>query len=74
MIENLQVTSGVCFDHNLNPSYWSGNSLIPLLKQDYSGYKLPEEKEVVLALISEGLKLDEAAFLDVKDMVNMLHL
>ncbi len=69
MIENLQVTSRVCFDHNLNPSYWSGNSLIPLLKQDYSGYKFPEEKEVVLQLINKGLQMDEAAFIDAKDMV-----
>ncbi len=69
MIENLQVTSRVCFDHNLNPSYWSGNSLIPLLKQDYEGYKFPEEKELVLQLINKGLQLDEAAFIDAKDMV-----
>lgn len=74
MIENLQVTSRVCFDHNLNPSYWSGNSLIPLLKQDYNGYKFPEEKEVVLELINEGLQLDEMAFIDAKDMVSMPHL
>ena len=74
MIENLQVTSRVCFDHNLNPSYWSGNSLIPLLKQDYDGYKFPEDKEVVLELINKGLQLDETAFIDVKDMVSMPHL
>ncbi len=70
MIENLQVTSRVCFDHNLNPSYRSGNSLIPLLKQDFSGYKFPEEKELVLELINEGLQMDETAFTDAKDMVS----
>ncbi len=74
MIENLQITSRVCFDHNRNPSYWSENGLIPLLKQDYNGYKFPEEKEVVLQLISKGLQLDEAAFIDAKDMVSMSHL
>jgi len=74
MVENLQVTSRLCFDHNLNPSYRSGNRLIPLLKQDYNGYKLPEEKEVVLELISKGLQLDENAFLDAKDQVSMPHL
>jgi len=71
MIENLQVTSRVCFDHNLNPSYWSGNRLIPLLKQDYDGYKFPEEKELVLELINDGLQMDETAFIDVKDMMSM---
>jgi len=74
MIENLQVTSSVCFDHNLNPSYWSGNGLIPLLKQDYEGYKFPEEKEVVLELINKGLQLDEKAFIDVKDLVGTSYL
>ena len=71
MVENLQVTSRVCFDHNLNPSYRSGNSLIPLLKQDYNGYKFPEEKEMVLELINEGLQFDEKAFIDAKDMVGI---
>ncbi|MFC1928801.1 radical SAM protein [Chloroflexota bacterium] len=74
MIENLQVTSRVCFDHNLNPSYWSGNSLIPLLTQDYNGYKFPEEKEVVLSLIDKGLQLDEKAFVDANDMVGSPYL
>ena len=71
MIENLEVTSGVCFDHNLNASYRSGNRLIPLMKQDYSGYRFPEEKEVVLELIDKGLQLDEKAFVDVKDSVGI---
>ncbi len=71
MIENLHVTSRICFDHNLNPSYRSGNRLIPLLKQDYEGYKFPEEKEVVLELINQGLQLDEKAFISAKDMVGI---
>jgi len=74
MVENLQVTSKVCFDHNLNPSYWSGNQLAPLLKQNYEGYKFPEEKEVVLKLIDGGLQMDENNFMDVKDMISMPHL
>ena len=74
MIENLEVTSGVCFDHNLNASYRSGNRLIPLMKQDYDGYKFPEEKEVVLELINKGLQIDERAFVDVKDSVGIRNL
>ena len=69
MCENLQVTSRVCFDHAHNPSYWSGNRIIPLLKQDYDGYKFPEEKEALLELINNGLQLDETAFIDVKDLM-----
>jgi len=74
LIENLEVTSRVCFDHRLNPIYRSGNNLIPLLKQDYDGYKFPEEKEVVLEIINKGLQLGEAAFIDAKDMVGIRHL
>jgi len=74
MIENLEVTSRVCFDHNLNPSYWSDNRLIPLLKQDYEGYKFPEEKGAVLELIERGLGIAEGAFVDARDLINMPHL
>ncbi len=74
MVETLQVTSRVCFDHNLNPSYRSGNQLVPLLKQDYGGYKFPEEKTTVLELIDKGLQLDETAFLHVKDLVGTSNL
>jgi len=70
-IEHLQVTSRVCFDHNLNAAYWAGNGYVPLMKHDYEGYKFPEEKEAVLELIDEGLNLDEKAFLDVKDIVGL---
>jgi len=74
MVENLEVTSGVCFDHNMNSSYRSGNMLVPLMKQDYDGYKFPEEKDVVLGLIDEGLKIDEKAFVDVRNSVGLLNL
>lgn len=72
MIENLQVTSRVCFDHSRNPSYRLGNRFIPLLKQDYSGYKFPEEKQVVLDLIIKGLEIDEKAFISASDMIGTL--
>ena len=74
MVETLQVTSRVCFDHNLNPSYRAGNRLVPLLKQDYGGYKFPEEKTTVLELIDKGLRLDETAFIHVKDLVGATNL
>ena len=72
MIENLQVTSRVCFDHSRNPSYRLGNKFIPLMKQDYSGYKFPEEKQVVLDLIIKGLEIDEKAFISASDMIGAL--
>lgn len=54
MISTLDVTSRVCFDHAGN--YWKNSSGEMLFSLDYEGYKFPEEKEMVLALIEEGLK------------------
>ena len=54
MISALEVTSRVCFDHAGN--YWKNKAGGLLFSQGYEGYKFPEEKEKVLALINEGLK------------------
>ena len=54
MMENLDVTSKVCFDHAGN--YWLNRRGGLLFSQSYEGYKFPEEKSRVLALIDEGLK------------------
>jgi radical SAM superfamily enzyme YgiQ (UPF0313 family) len=67
MVENLQVTSRVCFDHTTNTAIRLENNLIPLFRRDYDGYKFPEEKGKVLEIIDEGLKLDEQALMDVRE-------
>ena len=54
-IENLQVTSRVCFDHAGNR--WRGQNGGLLLSQSYEGYKFPDEKQRVLQLIHEGIKV-----------------
>jgi radical SAM superfamily enzyme YgiQ (UPF0313 family) len=54
MIETLNVSSRVCFDHAGN--YWKKRSGELLFSQSYEGYKFPDEKPTVLALIDEGLK------------------
>jgi radical SAM superfamily enzyme YgiQ (UPF0313 family) len=71
-IEGLDVTSRVCFDHFRNPAYRteSGN-LYHLFKQDYDGYKFPEEKGVVLNLIEEGLTVDEGRYLQQEDYIRL---
>ncbi len=74
MIKNLEVTSRVCFDHNYNTLYRSGNGLVPLMSQDYNGYKFPEEKEAVLELINKGLQMDESLFYDVREGAGILGL
>ena len=54
MIENLDVTSKVCFDHAGN--YWRNPRGGLLFTHSYEGYKFPDEKPKVLDLIEEGLK------------------
>ena len=52
-METLDVSSKVCFDHAGN--YWKNRRGGYLFSHGYEGYKFPEEKNRVLALIDEGL-------------------
>ena len=74
LVENLNVTSRLCFDHFLNAWYTDASRRRNLFRQDYEGYKLPEEKERVLELIEEGLSGDESIHMHVKEMVNLTRL
>jgi radical SAM superfamily enzyme YgiQ (UPF0313 family) len=47
LVERLKITGRLCFDHFSNP---------PFLRQDWEGYKFPEEKEAVLATIDSVLE------------------
>ena len=67
MIKNLNVTSRVCFDHNMNS--WTNKQGGLLFSQDYEGYKFPEEKALVLGLIKEGLAVDESRHIDIKELI-----
>jgi len=69
MIEELNVTSRVCFDHNMNS--WRNRHGGLLFHQDYEGYKFPEEKPLVLKLIHEGLSMGESWHINVKDLIAM---
>ena len=69
MIEGLNVTSRVCFDHNMNS--WRNRLGGLLFHQDYEGYKFPEERPFVLELIREGLSIDESRHIDVKNLIAM---
>ena len=71
LVKNLNVTSRLCFDHFLNSWYRDRSRRYTLFKQDYEGYKFPEEKNKVLELIEEGLKIDESVHIHVKDIIGM---
>jgi len=67
MISGLEVTSGVCFDHAMNAWVNARGGL--LFRQDYEGYKFPEEKGHVLALIDEGLQVAERNHVSIHDLI-----
>lgn len=58
MVENLEVSSKLCFDHGWNS--WRNKDGGLLFKRDYEGYKLPEKREHLLDLVEEGLEVDES--------------
>jgi len=70
-VENLDVNSRLCFDHFINPSYRDDGFIKPLFRQDYEGYKLPDEKDEVLNTIRYGLAINEAKFIHVKELINL---
>jgi radical SAM superfamily enzyme YgiQ (UPF0313 family) len=57
LIETLDVTSKVCFDHAGNG--WANRNDQLLFTQSYEGYKFPEEKPRVLELIDEGIEAQQ---------------
>ncbi|MCS7115515.1 MAG: radical SAM protein [Nitrososphaerota archaeon] len=71
MVERLEITGRVCFDHYINPAYRSDSSYIWLFKQHYEGYKFPDEKFKVLEIIEYGLKIDESLYIRAEDLVEM---
>ena len=71
MVENLNINGKLCFDHFANPSF-KGN--IPVFRQDYEGYKLPEEKQLILETIDKSLKIDESKFRWTEELVGLGHL
>ncbi|MBN2397302.1 MAG: radical SAM protein [Deltaproteobacteria bacterium] len=69
MIENLNVTSRVCFDHAMNA--WLDRRGGLLFRQDYEGYKFPEERPLVLERIQEGLDVSESTHTHVRDVIGI---
>lgn len=66
MVVNLDITGKVCFDHANNPAFRSDSSYTWLFKQDYNGYKFPEEKPLVLNILKKGLEIDESLYISRK--------
>ncbi len=73
LVENLKITGRLCFDHFMNGWYLDRSRTETLFKQDYDGYKFPEEKEEVLKLIERGLSLDESIHLHYKEVTGLKH-
>lgn len=72
LIEALDITGRICFDHILNS--WYRESGVTLFKLDYDGYKFPEEKAHLLELIEQGLRIDESRHVHARDMIGASNL
>jgi radical SAM superfamily enzyme YgiQ (UPF0313 family) len=55
MLQQLDVTSRVCFDHAAN--YWRNPAGGLLFSHGYEGYQFPDQKAAVLALVERGLSV-----------------
>ena len=73
LVENLDITGRLCFDHFLNAWYRDKSKTRQLFSQDYNGYKFPEQKAEVMELIELGLELDESVHLHYKEIMGMGH-
>lgn len=71
MIENLEMTGKVCFDHFINPAYRGDHGRVWLFRQHYEGYRFPKEKSEVLDQIRLGLGIDESLYIRAEDLVGM---
>ena len=67
MIGGLDVTSRVCFDHAMNA--WADRRGGLLFRQDYEGYRFPDEKPLVLERIREGSAVEESMHVHVRDLI-----
>ena len=54
MVAALDVTSRVCFDHAMN--YWRMPTGDLVFTHDYEGYGFPDEKQVLLDRIDQGIE------------------
>lgn len=53
MVQELDVTSKLCFDHANN--YWTDKDGQLLFTHSYEGYQMPEKKQKVLEIIDKGI-------------------
>jgi len=69
MIDRLDVTSRVCFDHSMNA--WSDRRGGLLFRRDYEGYRFPDEKPLVMERIREGLAVRESMHVHVNRLMTV---
>lgn len=68
-IGSLEVSSRVCFDHMMNA--WVDRRGGLLFRQDYEGYRFPEEKALVMERIREGLAVPESMHRDARKLTRV---
>ena len=60
----------MCFDHIMNSWYKDRTHSEHLFKQDYEGYRFPEEKGLILDLIEEGLMAEESSHIHAEQRID----
>ena len=68
LVQDLNVTGKVCFDHYINPSFGTDSGYVWLFRQDHKGYKFPEEKGGVLRRIEYGLSIDQSRYMHAEQL------
>ena len=68
LVEELEFSGRLCFDHFANPFYLTPGGPRWVLKQDYEGYLFPRDKEEVLRRIGEALEREEALYVSSADL------
>ncbi len=69
MVEHLDISGKLCFDHRMNA--WKSKTGGSLFDMSYEGYELPEEKDLVIDLIEEGLDVDESLHTDPRELARL---
>ena len=67
MIDGLDVSSRVCFDHAMNA--WADRRGGLLFRRDYEGYRFPDEKPLLMERIREGLAVEESMHVHVRKLM-----
>ncbi len=69
LIEEVEFSGGLCFDHMRNPAYLTPRGYIYVFSQQYNGYPFPHSRGRLLDIIEDALSIPEEYFLSVEEIM-----